>query len=174
MVNKIMSCHYYYCHSLLLLLVRVMMDSCEATNVVLAKLMNFDPENANRIMGILLIALPQSELIRLSHSPDHVLHAFIHKVKANLGLARPTSSSNPFSNGFDFIRNNNNNNPSSPSSPFSGFPNNPISPNFNPLLSYKNIRSRFPNNPPNAVNDFVDEQQLNDHNLAVGSLLRVL
>lgn len=166
-----------------------LMDSYEATNVVLTKIKNLDPENASKIMGFLLISLEESELVRLSCSPDHVLHTLILRAKAHLGLssnassttpstpsspsplnpiARPTSS-NPFSqssprigdNGFNFSRN-----PSSPSShswTLSGFPKNPISPNSSSLLSFKNIRAGFPNSPTSTVNDFVDENQMTDY-----------
>ncbi|KAF7832219.1 zinc finger CCCH domain-containing protein 55 isoform X1 [Senna tora] len=162
------------------------MDSYEVSNVVLGKIKNFDPENASKILGFLLISLQDSELIRLSCSPDHVLHPIILRVRSHLGLssntsptasttpsslnpiARPTSS-NPFSqssprigdNGFDFSRS-----ASSPSSrpwPLPGLPNNPISPNSSSLLSFKNIRAGFPNNFTNTVNDFVDEHRLNDY-----------
>ncbi|KAI9109037.1 hypothetical protein K1719_019992 [Acacia pycnantha] len=165
------------------------MDCSEATNIVLSKIKKLDPENASKIMGFLLIRLEENELVRLCHSPDHVLHSLILGAKSQLGLlsncstssaipsppsplnpiARPTASSNPFSqssprigdNGFDFSRN-----PSSPSSHswvFSGLPNSPISPNSNTLLSYKNIRSGFPNGPTSTVKDFVDEHQMNDY-----------
>ncbi|XP_054796726.1 zinc finger CCCH domain-containing protein 55-like [Prosopis cineraria] len=164
------------------------MDSSEATNIVLTKIKNLDPENASKIMGVLLISLEDSDLVRLCCSPDHVLHSLILRVKTQLRLssnsstsfaipsppsplnpiARPTAS-NPFSqssprigdNGFDFSRN-----PSSPSSHswvFSGLPNSPISPNSSTLLSYKNIRAGFPNDPTNTVKDFVDEHQMNDY-----------
>nr|KYP52645.1 Zinc finger CCCH domain-containing protein 55 [Cajanus cajan] len=122
------------------------MGSFEATNVVLSKIKNFDPENASKIMGYLLMNLEESELIRLACSADSVLHNLVMRVKSHLGLTLSTpsspslppsplnpiarlaaTSSNPFSrNGFDFTRN-----PSSPSSHAHAwnFPNNnPISP----------------------------------------------
>lgn len=158
------------------------MGSYEATNVVLSKIKNFDPENASKIMGYLLMNLEDSELIRLACSPDHVLHSLIPRVKTQLGLAVSTpsspslppsplnpiarlaaTSSNPFSrgptNGFDFTRN-----PSSPSSHSHAwnFPNNnPISPKSTPLLSYDNIRALSPR--VNGDCDFVDEQQVNEY-----------
>ncbi|TKY71053.1 Zinc finger CCCH domain-containing protein 55 [Spatholobus suberectus] len=159
------------------------MGSYEATNVVLSKIKNFDPENASKIMGYLLMNLEDSELIRLACSPDPVLHALILRVKTLLGLAPSTpsspslppsplnpiarltsTSSNPFSrtgptNGFDFTRN-----PSSPSShshPWNFPNNNPISPKSTPLLSYDNIRALSPR--VNGDCDFVDEQQVNEY-----------
>ncbi|KAJ1391272.1 Zinc finger, CCCH-type [Sesbania bispinosa] len=156
------------------------MGSYEATNVVLSKVKNLDPENASKIMGYLLMNLEDSELIRLACSPDPVLHNLFLRVKSHLGLtpsspsplnpaARLTgTSSNPFSkssprvptNGFDFSRN-----PSSPSShahawPPSGFP----SPKASPLLSYENIRAASSFSPRgNGDCDFVDEQQVNEY-----------
>jgi len=159
------------------------MGSCEATNVVLSKIKNFDPENASKIMGYLLMNLEESELIRVACSPDPVLHTLILRVKTHMGLALSTpsspslppsplnpiarltaSSTNPFSragptNGFDFARN-----PSSPSSHSHAwnFPNNnPISPKSTPLLSYDNIRALSPR--VNGDCDFVDEQQVNEY-----------
>ncbi|XP_027360021.1 zinc finger CCCH domain-containing protein 55 isoform X2 [Abrus precatorius] len=164
------------------------MGSYEATNVVLSKIKNFDPENASKIMGYLLMNLEDSELIRLACSPDPVLHTLILRVKTHLGLtlstpsspspspsplnpiARLTSTStNPFSkssprgaatNGFDFTRNPSS--PSSPAWPFSGYPNNnPISPKSSPLLSYDNIRAASSFSPRDC--DFVDENQVNEY-----------
>ncbi|KAL2347935.1 hypothetical protein Fmac_001935 [Flemingia macrophylla] len=156
------------------------MGSFEATNVVLSKIKNFDPENASKIMGYLLMNLEDSELIRLACSPDSVLHTLVLRVKTHLGLTLSTpsspslppsplnpiarlaaTSSNPFSrgNGFDFTRN-----PSSPSSHSHAwnFPNNnPISPKSTPLLSYDNLRALSPR--VNGDCDFVDEQQVNEY-----------
>jgi hypothetical protein len=143
------------------------MGSCEATNVVLAKVKNFDPENASKIMGYLLMNLEEYELVRLACCPDHVIHNLAIRVKTHLGMTLSTpsspsplnpigrivsSSTNPFSkssprgvgsvavsNGFDFNRN-----PPSPSSnvwPQPSFQKNPISSKFNPLLSYENIQT---------------------------------
>ncbi|KAL2987210.1 hypothetical protein AAZX31_11G015200 [Glycine max] len=166
------------------------MGSCEATNVVLSKIKNFDPENASKIMGYLLMNLEESELIRLACSPDPVLHTLVLRVKNHLsGLTlssttpsspslppsplNPTArltaiSSNPFSrgggptNGFDFTRNH----PSSPSSHSHAwnFPNNnPISPKSTPLFSYDNIRALSPRVVNDDCGDFVDEQQVNEY-----------
>ncbi|CAL5187448.1 unnamed protein product [Lathyrus oleraceus] len=178
------------------------MGSCEATNVVLAKVKNFDPENASKIMGYLLMNLEEYELVRLACCPDHVIHNLAIRVKSHLGMAvsNPSSpsplnpigritstSTNPFSksspravaNGFDFTRN-----PASPSSnvwPQPSFQKNPMSPKFNPLLSYENIQtgvgvgvggsgggggggSSFSPRVNNGGDcEFVDEQQLNEY-----------
>ncbi|BAU00670.1 Zinc finger CCCH domain-containing protein [Vigna angularis] len=174
-------CHFISC--LVSFKVSFLMGSCEATNVVLSKIKNFDPDNASKIMGYLLMNLEESELIRLACSPDPVLHTLILRVKSHMGLALSTpsspslppspltpiarltaSSTNPFSrtvptNGFDFARN-----PSSPSSHSHAwnFPNNnPISPKSTPLLSYDNIRALSPR--VNGDCDFVDEQQVNEY-----------
>lgn len=166
------------------------MGSYEATNVVLSKIKNLEPENASKIMGYLLMNLEESELVRLACCPDHVLHNLVIRVKSHLGmtLSNPSSPSplnpisritsnptNPFSkssprgvgptNGFDFSRN-----PSSPSS--NAWPppicqKNSMSPKFSPLLSFENIQgSSSSSNFPPRVNgdcDFVDEQQLNEY-----------
>ncbi|XP_061374129.1 zinc finger CCCH domain-containing protein 55-like isoform X2 [Gastrolobium bilobum] len=166
------------------------MGSYEATDVVLSKIKNLDPENASKIMGFLLMNLEESELVRLACSPDPVLHTLVLRVKTHLGstLSSPSSpsplnpisrltrtSSNPFSkssprmptNAFDFTKN-----PSSPSShvwPHSGFPNNPNAPKLSPLLSYENIRAASSFSSPrvngdcNTVHDFVDEEQVNEY-----------
>ncbi|CAK8539284.1 unnamed protein product [Lathyrus sativus] len=170
------------------------MGSCEATNVVLAKVKNFDPENASKIMGYLLMNLEEYELVRLACCPDHVIHNLAIRVKSHLGmtLSNPSSpsplnpigritstSTNPFSksspravaNGFDFTRN-----PASPSSnvwPQPSFQKSPMSPKFNPLLSYENIQtgvgtsagsSSFSPRVNNGGDcEFVDEQQLNEY-----------
>lgn len=172
------------------------MGSYEATNVVLAKVKNFDPENASKIMGFLLMNLEEYELVRLACCPDQVLHNLAIRVKTHLGMNLSTpsspsplnpigritsSSNNPFSkssprgtglsNGFDFNRN-----PSSPSGNVwsqPSFPKNPISPKFNPLMSYENIQGAvggsgaggscaFSPRVNNGDYDFVDEQQLNE------------
>lgn len=178
------------------------MGSCEATNVVLGKVKNFDPENASKIMGYLLMNLEEYELVRLACCPDHVIHNLAVRVKSHLGmtLSNPSSpsplnpigriastSTNPFSkssprgvgtvaNGFDFTRN-----PPSPSSsnvwPQPSFQKNPMSPKFNPLLSYENMQtgvgvgvgvggastSFSPRVNNGGECEFVDEQHLNEY-----------
>ncbi|KAI4305024.1 hypothetical protein L6164_028415 [Bauhinia variegata] len=141
------------------------MASFEATGLVMTKIKNFDPENASKIMGYLLMSLEDGDLVRLACSPDHVLHSIFFRVKSHLGLssnisstpsplsplnpiARP-SSSNPFSqssprianNDLDFTRNQGSPSSSSHAWPLSGFPSNPISPKSSPLLSYEDIRA---------------------------------
>lgn len=168
------------------------MGSYEATNVVLSKVKNLDPENASKIMGYLLMNLEDSELVRLACTPDPVLHNLVLRVKTHLGLSStthsslstpsspsplnpiarltPPNSTNPFSkssprgstNGFDFSRN-----PSSPSSnawPPSCFQ------KLSPLLPYdnniNNIQASSSSSFSPRVNgdcDFVDEHQLNEY-----------
>ncbi|CAL0332038.1 unnamed protein product [Lupinus luteus] len=147
-----------------------MSSSLEATNVVLSRIKNLEPDNASKIMGFLLFNLDDSEMLRLASSPNHVLQSLVIRVKTHMGfsLSSPSSSlhlnpitkkpffsntNNPFSKstpssnggaGFDFNANFNH----SPLSPqklkLSGYSSNPIcsiSPNPSPLLSYENIRN---------------------------------
>ncbi|KAM7472558.1 hypothetical protein LguiA_010741 [Lonicera macranthoides] len=85
------------------------MDSYEATKVVFSRIQSLDPENASKIMGLLLIQdHGEKEMIRLAFGPDSLLHSVILKARTELGISSNTSSA-----------------PSTPSSP-SPF-NNPIS-----------------------------------------------
>lgn len=165
------------------------MGSYEATNVVLSKVKNFDPENASKIMGYILMNLEEYELVRLACCPDHVLHNLVVRVKTHLGMTLSTPSSPSPLNPISRITSNSTNpftksrNPSSPSSnvwPPPSFQKNPISPKFNPLLSFDNnniqgvgvglggscsssFSPRVINNGGGGDCDFVDEQQLNEY-----------
>ncbi|KAK6933910.1 RNA recognition motif domain [Dillenia turbinata] len=102
------------------------MDAYEATRVVFSRIQNLDPENASKIMGLLLIQdHGEKEMIRLAFGPEALLHSVIIKARKELGLSSNTSST-----------------PSTPSSP---------SP-FNPLSlsrqssSVSSVSSRLANN----------------------------
>nr|GLL30135.1 zinc finger CCCH domain-containing protein 22-like isoform X1 [Ipomoea trifida] len=72
------------------------MDTMEATNKVLSRIQSFDPHNASKILGYILIREHgDKDVIRLAHGPDAVLLSLISQVKAGLGLS--SSSSPPFS-----------------------------------------------------------------------------
>ncbi|OIT22236.1 PREDICTED: zinc finger CCCH domain-containing protein 53-like isoform X2 [Nicotiana attenuata] len=83
------------------------MDAYEATKIVYQRIQNLDPENASKIMGILLIQdHGEKEMIRLAFGPEALVHSVILKARKELGLASNSPSSTPST-------------PSSPS-PFSG------------------------------------------------------
>lgn len=90
------------------------MDGYEATRIVFSRIQNLDPENASKIMGLLLIQdHGEKEMIRLAFGPEALLHSVIFKARKDLGL--PSSSINSP---------NNNNSPSTPPSPSPFLPNN--------------------------------------------------
>ncbi|GMI84931.1 hypothetical protein like AT3G51950 [Hibiscus trionum] len=81
------------------------MDGYEATRIVLSRIQSLEPENASRIMGLLLIQdHGDKEMIRLAFGPEALLHSVILKAKKVLGL--PTNS---FSTPSTFLANNPNN-----------------------------------------------------------------
>lgn len=92
------------------------MDSYEATRVVYSRIKDLDPENASKIMGIILIQdHGEKEMIRLAFGPESLVHSVIAKARKDLGLSSsntPTSPSSPM----PFSRHNSSN--SSPSSRF--------------------------------------------------------
>lgn len=89
------------------------MDSYEATRIVFSRITNLDPENASKIMGLLLIQdHGEKEMIRLAFGPEAFLHSVILKARKDLGLM-------PISNSPST--------PSTPSSPSPFLSTNPIS-----------------------------------------------
>ncbi|KAL5143413.1 Zinc finger CCCH domain-containing protein 53 [Glycine soja] len=63
------------------------MDSYEATRVVFSRIQNLDPENASKIMGLLLLQdHGEKELIRLAFGPEALVHSVILKARKELGL----------------------------------------------------------------------------------------
>ncbi|XWS74715.1 hypothetical protein CRYUN_Cryun01aG0021600 [Craigia yunnanensis] len=77
------------------------MDGYEATRIVFSRIQNLEPENASKIMGLLLIQdHGEMEMIRLAFGPEALLHSVILKAKKELGLptnspSTPSTSSSP-------------------------------------------------------------------------------
>ncbi|KAG2545503.1 hypothetical protein PVAP13_9KG315675 [Panicum virgatum] len=71
------------------------MDAWEATKVVFDRVRALDPENASKIMGLLLIQDNSvKDLIRLAFGPEHLLHAVVARARADLA-AKPASPPSP-------------------------------------------------------------------------------
>ncbi|XP_010426777.1 PREDICTED: zinc finger CCCH domain-containing protein 46-like isoform X2 [Camelina sativa] len=63
------------------------MDGYEATRIVLSRIQTLDPENASKIMGLLLLQdHGEKEMIRLAFGPETLVHSVIVKAKKELGL----------------------------------------------------------------------------------------
>ncbi|XP_061352429.1 zinc finger CCCH domain-containing protein 53-like isoform X2 [Gastrolobium bilobum] len=75
------------------------MDGYEATRIVFSRIQNLDPENASKIMGLLLIQdHGEKEMIRLAFGPEALVHSVIVKARKDLGLpsnSPPTPSTPP-------------------------------------------------------------------------------
>ncbi|TKY67944.1 Zinc finger CCCH domain-containing protein 53 [Spatholobus suberectus] len=75
------------------------MDSYEATRIVFLRIQNLDPENASKIMGVLLLQdHGEKEMIRLAFGPEALVHSVIVKARKELGLpsnSPPTPSTPP-------------------------------------------------------------------------------
>ncbi|KAJ0985367.1 hypothetical protein J5N97_003723 [Dioscorea zingiberensis] len=70
------------------------MDSYETTRVVLSRIQALDPDNASKIMGLILIQdHGEKEMIRLAFGPESLLHSVVLKARNELGII--TSSSSP-------------------------------------------------------------------------------
>ncbi|KAM7512357.1 hypothetical protein LguiB_011232 [Lonicera macranthoides] len=90
------------------------MDSYEATRVVFSRIQNLDPENASKIMGLLLIQdHGEKEMIRLAFGPESLVHSVILKARIELGISSNTSSAPstpssplPFNNQISLSRQN--------------------------------------------------------------------
>ncbi|KAE9593482.1 hypothetical protein Lal_00029280 [Lupinus albus] len=68
------------------------MNGYEATRIVFSRIQNFDPENASKIMGMLLIQdHGEKEMIRLAFGPEALVHSVIVKARKDLGLPSNTS-----------------------------------------------------------------------------------
>ncbi|KAL8527477.1 hypothetical protein ACS0TY_005359 [Phlomoides rotata] len=73
------------------------MDTSEATRIVMSRVQSFDPENASKIMGYILIQdQGEKEMIRLAFSPDALLLSYINQAKIGLGISSNTPPANPF------------------------------------------------------------------------------
>ncbi|KAK7323461.1 hypothetical protein VNO77_26935 [Canavalia gladiata] len=87
------------------------MDGYEATRIVFSRIQSLDPENASKIMGLLLIQdHGEKEMIRLAFGPEALVHSVIFKARKELGLP------------LNFNFNLNLNSPSTPSTPSSPSP----------------------------------------------------
>ncbi|CAA7389136.1 unnamed protein product [Spirodela intermedia] len=74
------------------------MDAYEATRIVLSRIQSLDPENASKIMGLLLIQdHGEKEMIRLAFGPEALLHSVVFKARKDLGLLPPSAPSTPSS-----------------------------------------------------------------------------
>ncbi|XP_021771131.1 zinc finger CCCH domain-containing protein 53-like isoform X1 [Chenopodium quinoa] len=84
------------------------MDPYEATKVVFSRVQSLDPENASKIMGLLLIQdHGEKEMIRLAFGPENLLHSVVVKARQELGISSPnTPSTTPSSNANNNINNN--------------------------------------------------------------------
>ena len=75
------------------------MDGYEATRIVFSRIQNLDPENASKIMGVLLLQdHGEKEMIRLAFGPEALVHSVILKARKELGLpsnSPPTPSTPP-------------------------------------------------------------------------------
>ncbi|KAJ1418536.1 Zinc finger, CCCH-type, partial [Sesbania bispinosa] len=75
------------------------MDGYEATRIVFSRIQNLDPENASKIMSVLLIQdHGEKEMIRLAFGPEALVHSVILKARKELGLpsnSPPTPSTPP-------------------------------------------------------------------------------
>uniref|UniRef100_A0A2N9IY66 C3H1-type domain-containing protein n=1 Tax=Fagus sylvatica TaxID=28930 RepID=A0A2N9IY66_FAGSY len=72
------------------------MDGYEATRIVFSRIQNLDPENASKIMGLLLIQdHGEKEMIRLAFGPEALVHSVILKARKDLGLITSNSPSTP-------------------------------------------------------------------------------
>ncbi|XP_012571082.1 zinc finger CCCH domain-containing protein 53 isoform X2 [Cicer arietinum] len=95
------------------------MDGYEATKIVFSRIQNMDPENASKIMGLLLLQdHGEKEMIRLAFGPESLVHSVIFKARKELGLlplnlnsssASATSPSTPQSPSPFLSRQNSNN-----------------------------------------------------------------
>ncbi|XP_057499650.1 zinc finger CCCH domain-containing protein 53 isoform X2 [Actinidia eriantha] len=81
------------------------MDAYEATRIVLSRIQNLDPENASKIMGLLLIQdHGEKEMIRLAFGPESLVHSVVLKARKDLGLAS-SSPNTPLSPLSHFLPN---------------------------------------------------------------------
>ncbi|XVF24242.1 hypothetical protein REPUB_Repub13aG0110800 [Reevesia pubescens] len=81
------------------------MDGYEATRIVFSRIQNLEPDNASKIMGLLLIHdHGDKEMIRVAFGPEALLHSVILKAKKELGL--PTNSPSTPSSPSPFLGNN--------------------------------------------------------------------
>lgn len=69
------------------------MDAYEATRIVYSRIQTVDPENAAKIMGLLLVQdHGEKEMIRLAFGPETLVHSVVLKSRKELGLVVTVSS----------------------------------------------------------------------------------
>ncbi|XP_010922864.1 zinc finger CCCH domain-containing protein 53 isoform X2 [Elaeis guineensis] len=72
------------------------MDAYEATRIVFSRIQSLDPENAAKIMGLLLIQdHGEKEMIRLAFGPETLVHSIVLKARNELGLVPVSSPASP-------------------------------------------------------------------------------
>ncbi|XAR54415.1 hypothetical protein NMG60_11029531 [Bertholletia excelsa] len=148
------------------------MDAYEATKMVLSRIQNLDPENATKIMGLLMIrGHGEKEMIRLAFGPESLVHSVVLDARKELGLAPNSPPAPPSPSPAPFIPLSRQNSSSSSRLGGSNLPS-PLSiPNqswapayFSDLQSNEDLIS--PNNFFSASTfygtDLVDELQLQD------------
>ena len=93
------------------------MDAYEATRIVLSRIQTLDPENASKIMSLLLIQdHGEKEMIRLAFGPEALLHSVVLKARKDLGLLPSSTPSTPSPSPFLLSRQNSSSRLPSPSS----------------------------------------------------------
>ncbi|KAL0922593.1 hypothetical protein M5K25_006589 [Dendrobium thyrsiflorum] len=76
------------------------MDAYEATRIVFSRIQSLDPENAAKIMGLLLIQdHGEQDMIRLAFGSETLLHSVVFKVRKDLGLLPSSSPATPSGGG---------------------------------------------------------------------------
>ncbi|KAK4273911.1 hypothetical protein QN277_017214 [Acacia crassicarpa] len=69
------------------------MDGYEATRMAFSRIQNLDPENASKVMGLLLIQEHgEKEMIRLAFGSEALVHSVVVKAQNDLGLLPSNSS----------------------------------------------------------------------------------
>ncbi|KAK8953325.1 Zinc finger CCCH domain-containing protein 53 [Platanthera guangdongensis] len=70
------------------------MDAYEATKIVFTRIQSLDPENAAKIMGLLLIQdHGEKEMIRLAFGPESLLQSVVLNARKDLGILPPSPPS---------------------------------------------------------------------------------
>ncbi|RRT42810.1 hypothetical protein B296_00048914 [Ensete ventricosum] len=73
-----------------------LMDAYEATRIVFSRIQSLDPDNAAKIMGLLLLQEHgEKEMIRLAFGPETQLHSVVFKARKEIGLVPVPTSSAP-------------------------------------------------------------------------------
>ncbi|KAI4384647.1 hypothetical protein MLD38_002769 [Melastoma candidum] len=68
------------------------MDALEATRIVFSRIQSLDPDNASKIMGLLLVQdHGEKEMFRLAFGPLSLLHSLVVNSRKELGLPPSTS-----------------------------------------------------------------------------------